>query len=79
MMLSKEDLEKIAQINYILQIEGDECELELESINWLIEKLLAFDVKITELQNEQWRLREALDVLLDNPNIVKKVKMRNSK
>jgi len=76
-MLTKEDIQRIAKINYILQVEGDECELELDSINWLIETLLDFDVKIAELQNEQRRLSNALDVLLGQLNAIRKRNMRN--
>jgi hypothetical protein len=64
-MLSREDIQKIASINSILQRDEDECEIEVESINWLIQMVLYLDAINQDLQNEHERLSNAVDVLLD--------------
>lgn len=63
-MLTREDIQKIAAINMALQLDEDECELEIESVNWLIQMILATDKTIQDLQDENDRLSNAVSVLL---------------
>lgn len=83
-MLSKDDIQRIADINSTILAEGDDCELEIEDINWLIEIVLSFDVMLTEVQNDNQRLKNAMDVLLGTISalqgkVIQKEKRKNVK